>query len=116
MLLKQLNSLEATKERKKTLNFYIVAAQHLQKKLSLDSQNLKDPVALHPRSRQPKFYLKTVAHGLQDSFHMSFKEMKLHVSMMSGKLAKVNQYLQIGMKQVNFLSCFYVFFFLTLTI
>ena len=49
MLLKQLNSLEATKERKKMLKFYIAAAQHLQKKRSLDSQNLRDPVVLHLR-------------------------------------------------------------------
>ena len=48
MLLKELNSLEATKVGKKMLNFYIAAAQHLQKKLPLDSQNLKDLVELHP--------------------------------------------------------------------
>ena len=59
-LLKELNSLEATKAGKKMLNFYIAAAQHLQKKLPLDSQNLKDLVALHPQSRQPKFALRTI--------------------------------------------------------
>ena len=48
MLLKELNRLEATKELKKMLDFYIAAAQHLEKKLPLDSQDLKDIVALHP--------------------------------------------------------------------
>ena len=36
MLLKELNSHEATKESKKMLNFYIAAAQHLRKNLPLD--------------------------------------------------------------------------------
>ena len=36
MLLKELNSHEATKESKKMLNFYIAAAQHFRKNLSLD--------------------------------------------------------------------------------
>ena len=61
MLLKELNSLEATKERKQLLNFYIAAAQHLQKKLALDSQNFKDLVALHLQSRQAKFTLTAIA-------------------------------------------------------
>ena len=43
------------------LNFYIPAAQHLQEKLPLDSQNLKDFVALPPQSRQAKFTLKAIA-------------------------------------------------------
>ena len=60
MLLKVLNSLEAIKERKKMLNFYIVAAQHLEKKLPLDSQNLKDLVALHLQSRQSRVTLKAI--------------------------------------------------------
>ena len=60
MLLKELNSLEATKERKQLLNSYIAAAQHLQKKLALDSQNFKDPVALHVQSRQAKFTLTAI--------------------------------------------------------
>ena len=88
VLVKELNTHEATKERKKMLNFYIAAAQHLQKKLPLDSQNLKDLVALHPQSRQAKCTMKAIT-GLQDSFHMSLKEMKLHVSLMSGKLSKL---------------------------
>ena len=115
MLVKELNTHEATKERNKMLNFYIAAAQHLQKKFPLDSQNLKDLVALHPQLRQARFTLKAIT-GLQDSFHVSLKEMKLHVSLMSGKLSKPNQYLQIGMKQVNFPLSFYVFFFVTLII
>ena len=61
MLLKELNSLEATKERKQLLNSYIAAAQHLQKKLALDSQNFKDLVALHLQSRQAKFTLTAIA-------------------------------------------------------
>ena len=60
MLLKELNSLAAAKECKKMLNFYIAAAQYLQKKLPLDSQNLKDLVALHPQSRQAKFIFKAI--------------------------------------------------------
>ena len=60
MLLKELNSLEATKERKQLLNFSIAAAQHLQKKLALDSQNFKDLVALHLQSRQAKFTLTAI--------------------------------------------------------
>ena len=36
MLLKELNSHEATKESKKMLNFYIAAAQQLRKNLPLD--------------------------------------------------------------------------------
>ena len=50
MLLKELNSLEVTKECNKIINFYIAAVQHLQEKPPLDSQNLKDLVAQHPQS------------------------------------------------------------------
>ena len=60
MLLKELNSFEATKKRKQLLNFSIAAAQHLQKKLALDSQNFKDLVALHLQSRQAKFTLTVI--------------------------------------------------------
>ena len=60
MLLKELNSLEATKQHKKMVNFHIAAAQHLQKKLPLDAQKLKDLVALYPQSRQAKFTLKAI--------------------------------------------------------
>ena len=70
MLLKELSSLEAKKERKKMLNFYITAAQHLQEKLPLDSQNLKDLVALHPQSRQPKFALKAITGLARQLLHV----------------------------------------------
>ena len=70
-MLKELNSLEATKEPKKMLNFYIAAAQHLQKKLPLDSQNLKDLVALHPQSRQPKFTLKAITRLARQLPHVT---------------------------------------------
>ena len=98
------------------LTFYIAAAQPLQKKPSLGFQNLKDLVALHPQSRQAKFTLKAITR-LARQFPHVIKKMKLLVSVMSGKLSKVNQYHQIGMKQLNFASCIYVFFFfLTLII
>ena len=87
------------------LNFYVAAAQHLEKKLPLDSQNLKDLVALHPQSRQTKVYIEDNTRLTRQLPH-SLKEMKLHVSVMSRKLPKVNQYLQTGMKQVNFISYF----------
>ena len=70
MLLKELNSFEATKERKKLLNFYIATAQHLQKKLPLDSQNLKDLAALHPQSRQAKFTLKAITRLARQLPHL----------------------------------------------
>ena len=71
MLLKELNSLEATKEHKKMLKIYIAAAQHLQKKLPFDSQNLKDLVALHPQSRQAKFTLKAITWLARQLPHVS---------------------------------------------
>ena len=46
------------KNIKKYYTFHIAAAQHLQKKLPLDCQNLKDLLALHPQSRQAKSTLK----------------------------------------------------------
>ena len=48
------------KNEKENVKFCIAAAQHLQKKLPLDSQNLKDLVVLHPQSRQSKFTLKPI--------------------------------------------------------
>ena len=70
ILLKELNSLEATKEHKKMVNFYIAAAQHLEKKLHFDSQNLKDLSALHPQSKQPQFTLKTITRLVRQLPHV----------------------------------------------
>ena len=46
------------------LNFYIAAAQLLQKNFSLDCQNLKDLIELHLQSRQANFRLKAIARQL----------------------------------------------------
>ena len=66
------------------LNFYIAAKQHSQKKLPLDFKNLKDLVAIYQSQEKQSLHWRQL-HGLQDSFRMSLKKMKLHVSMMSGK-------------------------------
>ena len=74
VFLKQLNNHEAIKLRKNMLNFYIAVTQYFQKKLPLNSQNLRDLVALHPKSRQAKFTVRAITRLARQLPHVIKEE------------------------------------------
>ena len=85
------------------LNFYIAVAQHGAEKASFGFSKFKGSCCTASCITR---LTRQLSHVIKGDEIACFR--------VEWELSKLNQYLQIGMKQVKFPLWFYVFFFLTL--